>query len=133
MRLLDRSIFDGTLGPARHRSVHLGLLHSACDGYVEIAAGRRPAGGKLRITTRRDPAQFLPGGAAGDGSWLQALLELAGGHAAAAEEVFVGPAVRRDRAAAKVHVSHTNWLWIDVDGADGLPAVRELLRDSPHI
>lgn len=135
LRLADRSIFDGTLGPERHRSIHLGLLHGQSDGYVEIAAGRRPPGGKLRITTRKDAGHFLPGGGAGGAdAWLQVLLELAVRHYDAGEEVFVGPAVRRDRAAAKAHVTHTNWLWIDVDGRDGLAVVKRLLRrKAPHL
>jgi hypothetical protein len=42
--------------------------------------------------------------------------------------------VRRSRGAAKTHVDHTHWLWIDVDGRGGLPVVRRLLRHkSPHI
>jgi hypothetical protein len=62
------------------------------------------------------------------------LLELAASHAGGGEEVFVGPAARRDRAASKPHVTHTNWLWIDVDGRDGLPVLRRLLRrKAPHL
>lgn len=135
LRLADGRISDKALSPERHRAIHLGLLHGASDGYVEIAAGRRQPGAKLRITTRKDPGHFLPGGAiGGDDSWLQLLLELIARHADAGDEVFVGPAVRRDRAAAKAHVSHTNWLWIDVDGRDGLPVVKRLVRrKAPHL
>ncbi|MDP8967762.1 MAG: hypothetical protein M3N04_04110, partial [Actinomycetota bacterium] len=58
-------------------------------------------------------------------------LALVAQHASRGDEVFVAPAVRRERAASKAHVSHTRWLWIDVDGRDGLPAVRRLLRRRP--
>jgi hypothetical protein len=131
VRLADGRIHEAAISAERHGRLHLGLLHSDSDGYVEIAAGRRPPGGKLRITTRRDAGHFLPGGAKGGPRWLKALLALVATHVAAGDEVCVAPAVRWERAAAKPHVAHTNWLWIDVDGADGLPAVRRLLRDKP--
>ena len=131
VRLADGRIHEGAISAERHRRLHLGLLHSDSDGYVEIAAGRRPPGGKLRITTRRDAGHFLAGGANGGRGWLEALLALVARHDAAGDEVCVAPAVRCERGAAKPHVAHTNWLWIDVDGADGLPAVRRLLRDKP--
>ncbi len=131
VRLADRRVFSGALPADRHRRIQLGLLHADSDGYVEIAAGRRPPEAKLRITTRKDAGHFLVGGASGDPSWLDTILALVGRHATRGEEVFVAPAVRGDRAAAKAHVSHTEWLWIDVDGCSGLPAVRRLLRCKP--
>jgi hypothetical protein len=131
IRLADGRIIDRLLPIERHRRIHLGLLHSDSDGYVEIAAGPRPPGGKLRITTRKDPGHFLPGGATGDEHWLDVLLDLVARHADNGDEVCVGPAVRRDRGAAKAHVTHTKWLWIDVDGRDGLAAVRRLLHEKP--
>lgn len=134
LRLADGRIHEGALDPERHRRIHLGLLHGDSDGYVEIAAGPRPAGGKLRITTRKDAGHFLPGGASGDTGWLDALLKLVARHVDAGDEVCVGPAVRHERAASKPHVAHTNWLWIDVDGRDRLPIVRRLLRlKAPHL
>lgn len=134
LRLADGRIYEGELAPARHRRLHLGLLHADSDGYVEIAAGRRSAGGKLRITTRKDRGHFLPGGGRGGAGWLEASLELVARHHDAGEEVCVAPAVRRERGAAKPHVAYTRWLWIDVDGSDGLPAVRRLLRrKAPHL
>ena len=62
---------------------------------------------------------------------MDAPLELVARHIARGEEVFVAPAVRHERGAGKAHVSHTRWLWIDVDGRGGLPAVHELLRRTP--
>jgi hypothetical protein len=131
IRLADGRVFSGALPTERHRRIHLGLLHADSDGYVEIAAGRRPPGAKLRITTRKDAGHFMTGGGSGAAGWLDALLALVDHHAAGGEEVFVAPAVRHDRGAAKAHVSHTRWLWIDIDGRDGLPAVRPLLRRTP--
>lgn len=129
--LADGRVFSGELPITRHRRIHLGLLHADSDGYVEIAAGHRPPGAKLRVTTRRDLGHFLPGGASGAERWLDAPLELVAHHAARGEEVFVAPAVRHGRGAGKAHVSHTRWLWIDVDGRDGVPVVNELLRRKP--
>ena len=131
VRLADGRIFSGALPIERHRRIQLGLLHADSDGYVEIAAGRRPPGGKLRVTTRKDPSHFLPGGASGPEDWLDMLLALVARHHLRGEEVFVAPAVRHERGAGKAHVSHTRWLWIDIDGRDGLPAVRELLWRKP--
>ena len=70
IRLADGRLFDGTLPVERHRSIHLGLLHADSDGYVELAAGPRIAG-RLRVTTRKDPGHFLPGGASAAPSWLR--------------------------------------------------------------
>ena len=110
VRLADGRIHEGALDPERHRSIHLGLLHGDSHGFVEIGAGPRPPGGKLRITTRKDAGHFLPGGASGEEGWLEALLALVARHHEAGDEVCVGPAVRRSRGAAKTHVEHTNWL-----------------------
>jgi hypothetical protein len=134
LRLADGRLHEGTVFAERHRKLHLGLLHGDSDGYVEIAAGRRPAGGKLRIVTRRDAGHFLPGGATGDEEWMEPLLALVASHHDVGDEVCVGPAVRLSRAAVKAQVAHTNWLWIDVDGRAGLPLVRQLLRrKAPHL
>ena len=135
LRLAGAQIYQGALPPERHRRLHLGALHATSDGLVEIAAGRRPPGGKLRILTRKDPGHYLPGGHGerqGEGQqWLDALLELAAAHTRDGHEVCVAPAVRADPAATKANVTHTNWLWIDVDGTEHLPAVKDLLRRKP--
>lgn len=131
IRLADGRVFSGALAPERHRRIHLGLLHADSDGYVEIAAGHRAPSAKLRVTTRKDPGHFLAGGASGTERWLDALLALVARHVARGQEVFVAPAVRHARGADKTHVSHTRWLWIDVDGRDGLPAVHALLQRKP--
>jgi len=131
-RLRNGELFTGRLPATRHRRIHLGLLHCATDGYVELAAGPRPSGGKVRFITRKDPGHFLPGAAAASAAgWLEALLELAARHDRRGDELAVAPAVRSARGAAKRHVTHTNWLWIDVDGADQLPEVERFLRRKP--
>ena len=40
-------------------------------------------------------------------------------------------AVRHERGAGKAHVRDCRWLWIEVDGREGLPAVRRLLARKP--
>ena len=121
------------LPPVRHRRIHVGMLHDTCDGLVEVAGGHRPPGGKMKLVSRRDPQTYAPGGGTADDSpaWLDDLLAIAARHVAAGKEVCVAPAVRHTAAGNKQAVSRTKWLWIDVDGTDGLPAVRELLRSKP--
>lgn len=131
IRLADGRLHDDRLPPERHRRLHLGLLHGDADGYVELAAGWRPPGGKLHMTTRENPGHFLPGGMTGSPAWLDALLDLATWHADAGDEVFVAPTIRASPGAGKAHVSHTRWLWIDVDDPDALPAVRAFARRKP--
>ena len=97
VRLADGRVFTGPLAPERHRALQLGILHEHTDGLVELAAGAR-RDGRLQITTRRRADHFLPGGQAGGGDWLEALLALAARHADAGEEVFLAPAVRREAA-----------------------------------
>lgn len=130
-RLRNGELFTGRLPATGHRRVHLGLLHCATDGYVELAAGPRPSGGKVRFITRKDSGHFLPGGATASVGWLEDLLELAARHDRRGDELAVAPAVRDARGAAKRLVTHTNWLWIDVDGADDLPEVKRFLRRKP--
>ncbi|MGI8729902.1 MAG: hypothetical protein ACR2LK_07920 [Solirubrobacteraceae bacterium] len=130
-RLRNGELFTERLPATGHRRIHLALLHCATDGYVELAAGPRPPGGKVRFITRKDPVHFLPGGATATAGWLEALLELAVRHDRLGDELAVAPAVRDARGAAKRHVTHTNWLWIDVDGADQLPEVKRFLRRKP--
>ena len=80
------------------------MLHRLTHGLVELAAGRRREG-RLLIKTRRRADHFLPGGAAGEAGWLEALLELAARHADRGEEVFLAPAARVDARGDKHAVS----------------------------
>lgn len=98
-------LFTGALPAARHRRIHLGLLHCATDGFVELAAGPRPPGGKARFITGKDPGHFLPGGATATADWLEALLALADRYVGRGDELAVAPAVRFAPAAAKPNVS----------------------------
>jgi hypothetical protein len=132
VRLADGSIYDGPLSAERHRALQLGMLHERSAGYVEIAAGPRPAGGKTQITSRSDPDHYLPGGATGTKGWLEALLDLAAREAAKDRfEVFVGVAPRTDRAANKQYVTHSQWLWVDVDQPEELPTLWAFLQQCP--
>jgi hypothetical protein len=130
VRLADGRVFTGPLAPERHRALQLGVVHGQTVGLVELAAGAR-RDGRLRITTRRRPDHFLPGGGAGRGDWLAELLALAGRHADRGEEVFVAPAVRTAARGDKHAVSETWILWVDVDRPDGLPALWAFLAERP--
>ena len=130
VRLSDGRVFSGALGPERHRALQLGLLHSASDGLVELAAGRR-RDGDLRISTRERPDHYLPGGTSGPPDWMEGLLELAARHADRGEEVFVAPAVRHAPRGTKDAVAHTRWLWVDVDQPGQLPALWAFVAERP--
>ena len=130
VRLADGRVFSGSLGPERHRALQLGPLHEHTGGLVELAAGAR-RDGRLQITTRRRTDHFLPGGQAGAGDWLGALLALAAQHADAGEEVFLAPAVRSAPRGDKHAVIETRFLWVDVDEPDGLPALWSFLAERP--
>ena len=130
VRLADGRVFTGALAPERHRSLQLGLLHGQSDGLVELAAGAR-RDGRLQINTRRRADHFLPGGAAGGRAWLRALLDLAAHHAEGGEEVFVAPAVRSAPRGDKHAVSHTRFLWVDVDQPGQLHALWAFIAERP--
>src|SRR5690242_9635471 len=134
VRGLDGLVADLALPAERHRSIHLGMLHSDSAGYVEIAAGARPAGGKTDITTRRDPDHYLPGGATGHPDWLERLLELADSEAAktaSRQEVFVGVTPRSERRGNKPYVTESRWLWVDIDQPEELPRLWAFLEQRP--
>lgn len=131
VRLADGRLFDDAIPPERHRSLHLGMLHLQTAGYVEIAAGPRPAGGKVRLNKRTDPNGYLPGGANGDPNWLTNLLALADRHARDGLEVFVGVAPRTQRRGNKELVAESRFLWVDVDRPDRLDELWGLLRLRP--
>src|SRR5204863_1651707 len=75
IRLADGRLFAGELVPERHRALQIAMLHRLTRGLVELAAGTR-RDGRLLMQTRRRADHFLPGGAAGEQGWLEALLEL---------------------------------------------------------
>jgi hypothetical protein len=124
-------VFRGALPPARHRAIHLGLLHQQTAGYVEIAAWRRAENGAPPRTSRADPGHFLPGGASSQQDWLAGLLGLAERHHQAGEEVFVGALGRQARAGHKQHVTHGQFVWVDIDDPAQLPRLYELHAQRP--
>jgi hypothetical protein len=130
VRLADGRVFTGELPAERHRALQVGMLHEQSDGLVELAAGSRREG-RLQITTRRRADHFLPGGGSGEERWLEALLELAAGHADRGEEVFLAPAVRSARRGEKQAVRESSWLWVDVDQPGQLHALWALLVKRP--
>jgi hypothetical protein len=134
VRGLDGMVADLALPAERHRRIHLGMLHSDSAGYVEIAAGPRPDGGKTDINTRRDPGHYLPGGATGHPDWLERLLELADQEAAketSRQEVFVGVTSRTERRGNKPYVTESRWLWVDIDQPEELPRLWAFLEQRP--
>jgi hypothetical protein len=114
-----------------HRASHLGLLHAATNGYVEIAAGRRNTKGKLHIYTREFDGHFFLGGAAAGPAWRDRPLHLAERHHLRREEVFVGPAPRAQRRGQKEAVHYTRCLWMDIDPAGYGPRIDAFLSRFP--
>jgi hypothetical protein len=116
---------------ARHRAIHLGVLHSATNGHVELAAGYRDETGKLEIYTRNMVDHFFPGGAVAGSSWRIPLLSLAEKHHARGEEVFVGVTPRALRRGVKDAVHWTRCLWMDIDPAGHRDRIDALLDRFP--
>ena len=131
VKTADGRVFNGQLPAARHRSLHLGLLHQATREYVELAAWKRVAGKKPDQTTRWDPGHFLPGGASEHPRWRAQILRLAERHISAGEEVFIGVAPRHEQRGLKEAVTHTRFLWLDVDEPDNLPLLDEFTKERP--
>ena len=130
IRLADGRLFAGELSPERHRALQIAMLHRLTHGLVELAAGRRREG-RLLIKTRRRADHFLPGGAAGEAGWREALLELAACHADRGEEVFLAPAARVTARGDKHAVSETRFLWIDIDHPGQLHALWAFVAERP--
>jgi hypothetical protein len=130
IHLADGRTFTGPLAPERHRALQIGLLHADSDGLIELAAGTR-RNGQLRLTTRRKPDHYLPGGATSQHRWLERLLELAARHAERGDEVFVAPAIRTAPSGDKDAVSCSRWLWVDIDQAGQLHRLWGFLAERP--
>lgn len=148
VRLADGRTFSGELPPWRHRALQLGMLHAESEGLVELTPGTRPPGGKVKIDrrVRRDgrPARehFLPGGGTGTARWLERLLSHAqriidGQYAykrfedGPREEAFLGVTPRTAPRGNKDAVTHTLFLWLDVDKPDQLPELWDFLVERP--
>src|SRR5204863_4611118 len=66
LRLRDGRIDEGTITLERPGGCTAACcMHADSHSYVALAIGRRPSGGRLRITTRRDSGHSLPGRASG--------------------------------------------------------------------
>jgi len=130
VRLPDGRVFAGELPAQRHRAIQVGLLHEHTDGLIELAAGTR-RDGRLQITTRRRADHFLTGHNPSGPEWRHALLELAAEHAGRGEEVFLAPTVRAAPRGGRDAVSHTRWLWVDVDRPGQLHALWAFLAERP--
>ena len=142
VRLPDGRVFTGDLTPTRHRAIQLGLLHAETGDLVELTPGVRPPGGPLALDRRRRPEHYLPGGASGRISWLEALLAHAerivtGAYATRTfpdgprEEAFVGVTGRIRPRGNKDAVAFTRFLWVDVDRPGRLPALWAFLAERP--
>jgi hypothetical protein len=135
-------VFSGELPAARHRAIQLGVLHAQTAELVELTPGTRSPDGRLELDRRRRPEHYLPGGASGQRGWLEALLDHAeritrGLYARrredgdVREEAFVGVAPRIGSHGGKDAVTHTRFLWIDVDRPGELGALWAFLAERP--
>jgi hypothetical protein len=142
VRLADGRVFTGALPPERHRAIQLGMLHADTAELVELTPGTRGADGKLALDRRRRAEHYLPGGAAGRSDWLAALVAHAeqivtGAYATRRtgaeprKEAFVGVAPRIRRRGDKHAITHSRFLWVDVDEPGELPALWTLLAERP--
>jgi len=142
VRLANGRVFAGALPPERHRSLHLGLIHSDSDGLVELTPGTRHEDGRLEVDRRARAEHYLPGGASGTPGWIDTLTDhaariVAGDYArrraggAPREEAFVGVAPRTHPRGGKEAVAHTRVLWVDVDQPGQLDALWALLAERP--
>jgi len=143
IQLADGRVVSRELPAARHRAIHLRMLHAGSEGFVEITPGTRPPGGAVQIDRRKRPEHFL-GAAAGDPRWLERSLEhceriLAGAYTQTRfgsaqeprEECFLGVTSRTNRSANKEVVAHSRWLWVDLDGPEGLDRLHAFLAERP--
>jgi hypothetical protein len=135
-------MFTGRLPASRHRAIHIGMLHAATAGYVELTPGTRPPGEKLQINGRRRREHFLPGGASGDRRWLERLLDhaehiLDGAYArrryadGPRQEAFLGVTGRTEPGGERELVSESRWLWVDIDDAGRLEGLYAFLAERP--
>jgi hypothetical protein len=142
VRLGDGRVFEGQLPAWRHRSIHLGVLHSDARGFLELTPGTRPPGGRLQLDRRTRPEHFLPAGASGQRDWREQALEhaaqiIAGRFARMTfregprEECFAGVAPRVRREGAREDVQRCSWLWVDLDDPDRLDELDAFLAERP--
>lgn len=137
LRLADGRVLEEPLAAWRHRSLQLGLLHSATAGLIEVNHGRREPGGRTRWNARGRPDRprpdvYWPGGAAGVSGWLEDILAKVASVARLDRwEVAVAPAVRNEPYGSKSAVVHTRCLWLDIDEPRYLPRLHAFLERFP--
>jgi hypothetical protein len=132
VRLSDGRELTADRTAEQHRRIHLAVLHAASRGYVEVAAGCRDGEGKLDIYTRRRREYFVTAGGYGDNEdWSRPALDLADRHLDAGEELFLGVAPRALPSGSKAAVQFSQWLWLDIDGAEHLDRLAALLERKP--
>jgi hypothetical protein len=143
LRLADGRELQCAVPAQRHQRLHLGLLHGASNGFVEITPGTRTPAGKLWLDRRRRFEHYLA--VAGDPDrWIaKALAHVdtieaghwpgpgAGAHHPPREEVFVGVTARTRRLGNKQYVDQSNFLWVDVDEPEELPRLWAFLAQRP--
>ncbi|MGA2930105.1 MAG: hypothetical protein ABSG43_29770 [Solirubrobacteraceae bacterium] len=141
VRLADGRLLDGELPASTHRMIQLWMLHVASSGFVELAPGTRPPGGKVSVDRRA--RHFLPARrSASDGQWLRGLLWHAGRivdgvyarelfAGGPREEAFVGVTARTRRAGGREHVTESRWLWVDIDEPARLDGLYAFLAERP--
>ena len=144
IRLADGRALRGRLPAARHRKIHIGLLHSGSEGFVEICAGTRPVGGPLELDRRA--LHFLPAGHGGGPAWLRRADQHArrivdGAYLIAEEageradgrwaECFIGVTARTGKRGTREHVALARWLWVDVDDTANLERLYAFLAERP--
>ncbi len=132
IRRPNGTTFEGALPAWRHRSIHLGMLHHQTRGYVEVAYGKRPPGGKTDFDSRMRADSFRLGGGTGRRDWhADALRYIARRARVPRQEIAVVPSVRLRKNGSKDAVGHTHWLWIDIDTPAALPLLEAFLVERP--
>ncbi len=133
VRLPDGRTVEREVAAWRHRRLHLSLLHSATNGYVEIGQGSRAPGAKTWWGYRGETSSFVPGGGmrGHESTWLtHALDRVATAAGSWRTEVAVAPAARRSLSREESAIGATRWLWLDID-RQTLPQLAGLLRERP--
>ncbi|MDO8208976.1 hypothetical protein [Conexibacter sp. CPCC 206217] len=132
IRLSDGRMFEGALPAARHRRVHLGMLHAGSVGFVEMGRGIRTDDGEIRWDDRGHVESFLHLGGNDRINWLDVLDGRMRSYLSWTRcEVMVAPSVRSRPSEMSDAVAYTNWLWVDVDRAAAVPRLRRFLEDHP--
>lgn len=133
VRTADGRVFRGPLAAERIRRLYIGALHQHTPGYLEVAAATRYPDGKLREWTRMQSSHYLPGGAhpAAGHAWLQRVCDLVARHHDAGEECLFGISYRMRRQPKEVHVTATNWLWLDLDDPARLADLTTFATERP--